>query len=152
MSVRKRLITLIFILFLFMTFAQEKPLRIGIAGLTHTHVHWILGRENLGDIEIVGISEPNKELAMRYSKQHGFDMSLVYNSLDEMIKNSKPEAIVAFASIFEHLEIVEKCAPKGIHVMVEKPLAVNLEHAKKMKSTALRVGAGGVPFFSSSEI
>jgi len=31
---------------------------------------------------------------------------------------------------------VEYCAPKGIHVMVEKPLAVNWEHARKMKELA----------------
>lgn len=140
MSVYKPLIALILILFSFKPFAQEKPLKIGIAGLTHTHVHWILGREDLGDIEIVGISEPNKELATRYSEQHGYDMSLVYNSLDEMIENSRPEAILAFGSIYEHLEIVEKCAPKGIHVMVEKPLAVNLEHAYKMKTLADKYG------------
>jgi hypothetical protein len=32
----------------------KKPLRIGVVGLVHAHVHWILGRENRGDIEIVG--------------------------------------------------------------------------------------------------
>src|SRR5690606_20131872 len=32
--------------------------------------------------------------------------------------------------------IVETCAPKGIHIMVEKPLAVSLEHAKKMEALA----------------
>ena len=58
-------------------FAQE-PLKIGVAGLTHTHVHWILGREPIGDIEIVGIVEPNRVLAERYAKQHGFSMGLVY--------------------------------------------------------------------------
>jgi predicted dehydrogenase len=31
---------------------------------------------------------------------------------------------------------VEACAPKGIHVMVEKPLAVSLEHAQKMEALA----------------
>lgn len=113
--------------------AQKKPIKVGIAGLTHTHVHWILGREDLGDIKIVGIAEPNRDLALRYSKQHGFDMNLVFNTLDEMIEKTKPEAVTAFGSIYEHLEVVKTCAPKGIHVMVEKPLAVNLAHAKKMK-------------------
>ena len=43
----------------------QKPLRVGIVGLVHTHVHWILGREKRGDIEIVGIAEPNRDLAQR---------------------------------------------------------------------------------------
>ncbi|MDC6362355.1 MULTISPECIES: Gfo/Idh/MocA family protein [Flavobacteriaceae] len=116
--------------------AQEKPLKVGVAGLTHTHVHWILGREDLGDIELVGIAEPNRELAQRYADQHGFSMDLVYNSLEEMIAATQPEAVTAFGTIFDHLSVVETCAPKGIHVMVEKPLAVSLEHAQKMKALA----------------
>ncbi|MEZ4809613.1 MAG: Gfo/Idh/MocA family oxidoreductase [Allomuricauda sp.] len=116
--------------------SQEKPLKIGVAGLTHTHVHWILGRGDIGDIEIVGIAEPNRELAQRYADQHGFSMNLVYNSLEEMIAATKPEAVTAFGTIYDHLEVVQTCAPKGIHVMVEKPLAVSMDHAQKMKALA----------------
>ena len=112
---------------------SKKPLRIGVAGLTHTHVHWILDRADDGDIEIVGIAEANKELAKRFLDQHHLPMTLVYSSLEEMIKRTKPEAVAAFGSIDEHLEVVKMCAPKGIHVMVEKPLAVNLDHAKQMQ-------------------
>lgn len=121
-------------------YAQDKPLRVGISGLTHTHVHWILGREDIGDIEIVGIAETNRELAKRYSEQHGFPMSLVYDSLEEMIQAGNPEAVTAFGTIFDHLKVVEICAPKGIHVMVEKPMSVSLEHAQKMKELAVQHG------------
>lgn len=116
--------------------AQEKPLRIGVVGLTHTHVHWILGRENRGDIAIVGIVEPNRPLAERYAKQHGYSMSIVFNTMEEMIAATKPEAVTAFGTIYEHLKVVEIAAPKGIHVMVEKPLAVSVEHARKMEALA----------------
>ena len=115
---------------------KTSPLRVGVVGLTHTHVHWILGRPDRGDITIVGIVEPNRELAARYTKQHGISMDLVYNTMEEMISATKPEAVTAFGTIYEHLQVVETCAPLGIHVMVEKPLAVSLEHAKKMKSLA----------------
>ncbi|HMQ88875.1 MAG TPA: Gfo/Idh/MocA family oxidoreductase, partial [Flavilitoribacter sp.] len=108
------------------------PLRVGVVGLTHAHVHWILGREKRGDIEIVGIAEPNRDLAERFAEQHGIDMSLVYPTLEEMVEKTKPEAVTAFNSIFDHLKTVEFCAPRGIHVMVEKPLAVSYDHAEKM--------------------
>lgn len=125
-----------FVMILSTSLAQEKPLRIGVAGLTHTHVHWILGREDIGDIEIVGIAEPNRDLAQRYADQYGYSMDLVYDSLEEMISATEPEAVTAFGTIYDHLEVVETCAPKGIHVMVEKPLAVSLQHAKQMKALA----------------
>lgn len=62
---------------------ESKPLKIGVVGLTHTHVHWILGREDRGDIEIVGIVEPNRALAERYAEQHGYSTDLVYPTLEE---------------------------------------------------------------------
>ena len=42
----------------------QQPVRVGIAGLTHTHVHGILGRAKRGDIVIVGIAEPNRALVV----------------------------------------------------------------------------------------
>ena len=60
----------------------ETPLRVGVVGLVHTHVHWILGREDAGDIEIVGIVEPNRDLAKRYSEQHGYSMDIVFGEVD----------------------------------------------------------------------
>ena len=133
---RNTFLALCFLLITFHSWAQEAPLKLGVVGLTHTHVHWILGRADRGDIKVVGIVEPNRELALRYAKQHGYSMDLVFNSMDEMIAATHPEAVAAFGTIYEHLAVVEKCAPLGIHVMVEKPMAVSLEHAKKMEALA----------------
>jgi predicted dehydrogenase len=118
------------------SFAQSRALRVAVAGLTHDHVHGILGRQQKGDIEIVGIAEPNRELAEKYSKRYGFKMELVYSTIEEMIEKTKPEAVLAFNSIYEHLKVVEVCAPLGIHVMVEKPLAVSVDHVNKMLALA----------------
>lgn len=114
------------------------PLRVAIAGLTHTHVHGLLARKGKNDIEIVGIAEPNRELARRYLAQYGLPMSLVYDSLGELLAKTKPQAVFAFNTIFQHLEVVRQCAPLGIHVMVEKPLAVSLDHALQMHALAKR--------------
>ncbi len=114
--------------------AQNEPLRVGVVGLTHTHVHGILGRADRGDIKIVGIAEPNRELAQRYADQYKFSMNIVFTNLAEMLAATKPQAVAAFGTIYEHLMVVEMAAPKGIHVIVEKPLAVNMEHAKKMEA------------------
>ncbi|MCB0504595.1 MAG: Gfo/Idh/MocA family oxidoreductase, partial [Cyclobacteriaceae bacterium] len=118
----------------------NQPVRIGVVGLAHTHVHWILGRPERGDIQIVGIVEPNRDLAQRYASQHGFSMNIVFDTMEEMIEKTHPEAVTAFGSIYEHLQVVETCAPLGIHVMVEKPLAVNMEHAQKMQALANKYG------------
>lgn len=115
---------------------KTEPLQIGIIGLTHSHVHGILGRPDKGDIKIVGIVEPDRGLAKRYAQQYGYSMDMVYNTMAELLVAIKPEAVTAFGSTYEHLKVVETFAPLGIHVMVEKPLAVNMQHANKMSALA----------------
>jgi predicted dehydrogenase len=114
----------------------KQPLKVAVIGLVHNHVHGILGRENRGDIEIVAIVEPDKAIAEKYSKQYGFDMGIVHCSMNAMLKKVKPQAVCAFNSTYDHLKVVETFAPLGIHVMVEKPLAVNVAHATKMLTLA----------------
>ncbi len=121
-------------------FAQSDLVRMGIVGMTHDHVNGILSRPEHEGMILVGFAEPNKELAIRLLKKNHLPESLWYSSLEEMIAKAKPQAVCDFRSTYEHLETVEKCAPLKIHVMVEKPLAVNMIHALKMESLAKKYG------------
>ncbi|RMF01719.1 MAG: gfo/Idh/MocA family oxidoreductase [Bacteroidetes bacterium] len=116
------------------------PLRVGVVGLVHTHVHGLLGREDHGDIEIVGIVEPNRDLASRYCAQYDIPLERVYNSMEELMALARPEAVVGFNTTYDHLALVEYFAPRGVHLMVEKPLAVDLSQAKKMVALAEESG------------
>ncbi|MFY9153913.1 MAG: Gfo/Idh/MocA family oxidoreductase [Prolixibacteraceae bacterium] len=116
----------------------QKPIRLGIAGMTHGHISFILGRKDKKDFQLVGVYEPNHELAVKLAGQFGFDPKLIYSDLDKMLESTKPEAVVAFGSVYEHMAAVEACAPRGIHVMVEKPLATNNEHAQRMQTLAVK--------------
>jgi predicted dehydrogenase len=139
----KNLISVTFILFLMLFITtvqaqnmQEKPVRIAVAGMSHGHVAFILNRINKTDLKLAGVYEPNGEMAERFAKSYHFDPGLIYNDLGKMLDEVKPEAVAAFGSIYEHMAVVEACAPRGIHVMVEKPLATNMEHAGKMQELA----------------
>ena len=112
-----------------------QKLRVGIAGMVHSHVHQIL-RLNGQSVEIVGIAEPNRALAERLLKQYKLPMSLVYATTAEMLDKTKPEAVTDFGRIVDHLETVKAAAPRGVHVMVEKPLAVSNDHARQMAALA----------------
>ena len=118
--------------------SAQNAVPIGIAGLTHSHVHGALQTisQKNAPVKIVGIAESNRDLAQRYARQYGFDLSIVFDTLEEMIEKTRPDGVMDFNSIYDHLKTVEVCAPRGIHVMVEKPLAVNMEHAGKMAGLA----------------
>jgi len=117
---------------------DSSAIRVAVAGISHGHAAFILGRKIKADITIVGVYEPNNELAQRYAKKYHFNPAIIYNNLDKMLDIVKPQAVLAFGSIYDHMTVVEKCAPRGIHVMVEKPLATTLAHAKRMEELANR--------------
>lgn len=114
----------------------SKKLRLGVAGLTHGHVVWILDRADDGDLDVVGIAEPDKALAEKYLTRFKLPMSLWYPSVQEMLDKAKPEAVTTFTSTYDHLEVIKECAKRKVHVMVEKPLAVSVDHARQIQELA----------------
>ena len=118
--------------------ARQQPVRLVVIGTTHGHSGWILGRKQKDDVTVVGIYEPNKELAARQAQQYNLPAYLFYTDLNRMLDAVKPDAAVAFGSIYEHEAAVEACAPRGIHVMVEKPLATTVKQAEHMQALAVR--------------
>jgi scyllo-inositol 2-dehydrogenase (NADP+) len=120
-------------------YVQNTPkVRLAIAGLTHDHVHGAFRQLDAGEIAVVGIYEPNAALAERYAAQHHIDRALLFTDLGKMLDTVKPEAVAAFGSIYDHLAVVQAAAPRGVHVMVEKPLAVSLEHANAIQALAAK--------------
>ena len=95
-----RILLLILLTFPVLAQQTQKSFRIGVAGLTHGHVHWILNRAKDGDIEIVGIAEPNRPLAEQLLNQYKLPVSLLYSSLNEMLDKTKPEAVTGFGNTF----------------------------------------------------
>jgi|SRR5579862_2029175 len=117
--------------------AGEEPLRLCIAGLVHGHVDGFLrAASKRKDLEIAGIFDPDEALQRHYAQRYGLAESLFFTDLNEMLARVKPEAVAAFTSTFDHAQVVVACARRHIHVMMEKPLAVDLEQAGTIERAA----------------
>ena len=122
--------------------AAEQPLRLAIAGLVHGHVEGFLrAAKSRPGAAIVGIADPDPALHRKYAQRHGLPDSLFFSDLEQMLDRVKPEAVAAFTSTLDHARVVEACARRHIHVMMEKPLAVSVEHARAIQRAA---AAGGI--------
>ena len=115
------------------------PFRIGIVGLVHDHAQGFLGElSSRHDIELVGIAESNPDLVARYIARYKLPAALFYPTLEKMLDATKVTAVAVCSSTFDHEHIVQVCAARGVNVMVEKPLAVSMEHARAIASAAAR--------------
>jgi predicted dehydrogenase len=117
--------------------APSPALRVGVVGLVHGHVAGFFSAAlNRSDIQIAGIAEPDHQLFNRYAQQYRLDPNLYFSTLDELISRARPQAVLVYTNTFEHRQVVEECAHRGVHVMMEKPLAVSYEDARAMADAA----------------
>jgi predicted dehydrogenase len=123
-------------------FSQETgPLRIGIVGLSHGHVEgllWQAGQRQ--DLTIVGIFEPDTALFEKLAAKYKLDPKLRFPTLEGLLETAKPEAVSVMGSIKDHLPAVEVCAPRGVHLLVEKPLAFSKSDAERIAQIAKQHG------------
>jgi predicted dehydrogenase len=119
------------------TSPARPPLRVGIVGLVHGHVHGFLDQSrHRPEIEIVGIAEPDRQLLSQAATRYGFDQSALFTDLEDMIAKAHPQAVLAYTNTYDHRRVVEIAAHHGIHVMMEKPLAVSLDDALAIERAA----------------
>lgn len=119
--------------------ADSKPLRLAIAGLVHGHVDgFFRATRNQTGVQIVGIFDPDTSLHQKYAEKYALRESLFFTELETMLDRVKPEAVASFTNTYDHPMVVEACSRRHLHVMMEKPLAVNMEHAHSIQRAANR--------------
>lgn len=116
---------------------QQGPLRIAIIGLVHGHVEGLLWQATQrDDISIVGVAEPDRALFDRLAAKYTLDPSLYHASTAAMLDAAKPEAVSVMSAIADHADAAELCAPRGVHMLFEKPLAYTAADAHRIASLA----------------
>ena len=107
------------------------PIRVAVLGMAHDHLWTNL--KQLGEIdgaEVVAGADFDERLLTKFTAETG--CSVTYGDYEALLEEVKPDAVFGFSATAEHADIVEMCAPLGIDVMVEKPMAATLEQADRM--------------------
>lgn len=112
--------------------------KIGVLGLHHDHV-WGNLEELLrnGKAELVGAADPNIELLEKYQGQFG---GQIFENYDDLLAQEDLTAVYLFASNKACEDLAVKAASRGLHCLVEKPMAASLEGAQKMLEAARQNG------------
>ena len=113
---------------------------IAVVGLVHSHVWGHLGKMVQGKpARLVGVAETAPELVAE-AKKRGVADELFHSDWRRMIDSVKPEIVWAFVENNRHLEIVQYCAPRKIHVIFEKPLASTYRDSVAIRDLARKHG------------
>lgn len=111
--------------------------RLALTGLVHGHARGFLRQLTArADVELVGVAEEDTSLHDLYGKAFSLKPEIFFRDRDAMIEKTRPDAVAAFTSTFDHAAVVETCAKRKLPVMMEKPLAVNRIHATRIAEAA----------------
>jgi predicted dehydrogenase len=125
------------------TWAEEPkpPIHLAIVGLEHDAAADFISRaRNHQGVQLVGIVESNQALVTRYARLLNLSTNFFDSSLEDLLGKTNVRAAVVFTSTVDHRRVVETCAVHKIDVMLEKPLAVNMEAALAMAAAAKKGG------------
>jgi len=114
---------------------DEPRFRLAIIGVIHSHAWGHLRNiAKMPGVELVGIADSVADLREEAAK--AAPGVAIYEDYRKLLDEKKPEAVWSFVENDRHLEITKVCAPRGIHLIFEKPMAATYEQAKEMLALA----------------
>lgn len=90
-------------------------------------------------LEIVGVCDILPEKMEELLKKHELNQDETihrYTDYKELIEAEKPELVSIATESGSHAEIAIYCIEKGVHVIIEKPMAMSIEDADKIIALA----------------
>ncbi len=135
-----KLAVLPLLLFAFQLPASAQESTIAVVGMVHSHVWGHLSKMISGQpAKLVGVAE-TEPILIDDAVKAGLSRDLVFADWRKMLDEKKPLVVWAFVENNRHLEIVQYCAPRKIHVMFEKPLASTYKDALAIRDLANKHG------------
>ncbi len=112
--------------------------RIGVLGLHHDHVWGNLEElQRTGRAELIGAADPYEDLRDKYRGIHG---GAVCEDYREILDRDDLDAVYIFASNRASEDLAVEACRRGLHCLVEKPMASTFEGAKRMLAASREAG------------
>ncbi len=108
---------------------MSKKLKVGIVGIgniSDIHAQALIETKNT---ELVSVYSRNQKKAQNFSEKYNIQW---YDNWEEFISDENLDAVSICTPNGTHLDYGKKSAEAGKHVIVEKPIEVTLERAKKL--------------------
>ena len=112
-----------------------KSLRVGVFGTGALGRHHTRLLGELPGVERVGVFDPRREAAQAMAAEYG---ARVFDSFDELA--DAIDAAVVAAPTVAHAELGTALLARGVHVLVEKPIAATLAEADALIAAAASAG------------
>lgn len=92
---------------------------------------------DLPQVKVVGLADPNTEVAGHTARKYNLPL---YADCVELLDTEQPDAIVLAVPTVDHHQSAMAAIERGIHLLVEKPIAETVDQATEMVEAAEKKG------------
>jgi UDP-N-acetylglucosamine 3-dehydrogenase len=113
--------------------ATMRPLTAGVIGVgamgrSHSRVY-----AEMEDVRLAGVADTDHRAASRIAASYG---TAGYADFREMLDRERPDLVSIAVPTTRHADVALEAIRRGIHVLVEKPLAFNMEEGRQIIEAA----------------
>lgn len=114
---------------------HKKYIRTGVIGVGYLGRYHADKYASLEETELVGVMDINSTRAQEVAKRYG---CRTFSELWPLLKQI--EAVSVVVPTVAHYEVAKTCLKRGIHVLLEKPIATSLDEAEELIALAKEKG------------
>lgn len=114
-----------------------------IAGINFDHMHMgdlLRQVANHPNAEIVGVCDENPDKIRPIAEKLEIPSNRIYSDTDRCIRETQPDLILLCPATADHADWTERVAPYGTHILMEKPIAPNVEDCDRMIAALEKTG------------
>lgn len=108
----------------------EKTLKIGIIGCGLNSDYHIRFAKEYSGIEMVGVVDRDINRAKDCAARQGIQN--YFGSIKDLVEYKKPDVLHIVTPPFTHYDLAREAIHAGCHVLIEKPMAMNLKEADSL--------------------
>jgi predicted dehydrogenase len=112
---------------------------VGVGWISQTA--FLPGVEHTGNSEVVALVTSHEEKAARVGEKYGIDRLYSYEEFDRVLAMEDIEAVYLATPNFDHVDLAVKTLRAGVHLLLEKPMAVSVEECEEILSAQEESGA-----------
>jgi predicted dehydrogenase len=117
-------------------FGADDTLRVGVIGVGVMGSNHARVLSELPGVKLVGIADPDRQRRDFVSNALG---CAAFNDAEALMQHGV-DAVTIAAPTHLHRDIATACATRGVHVLVEKPIASTVEESRTIVAAARRAG------------
>lgn len=105
---------------------------VGSMGVNHARVNW-----ELPGVDLVGVSDTNEALVTAVARKYN---TRGYTDYCTLLDELQPDAVTLAVPTLYHRDVALEVIERGIHLLIEKPIAFDVDEGREIIAAAQRKG------------